>query len=573
MTRPRRAARRSGRATLCYGARVRLLIPSLLLALGALSCAPDTPHGPLVNGRHWFGSLTPPHGQVLRFTLGTEPEMRDPGLMSGQPDGRFAWIVFEGLTTADPRTLEPRPGQAYAWDVSADGLVYTFHLRRGLVWSDGTPLGARDFLWSWRRVLDPTSGARNASLLFPIRGAEAFNRGDTHDANTLGLEARDDTTFVVTLERPTAWFLSLTSFYAFMPVPRHVVERHGVRWTLPANLVGNGPFRWTVWRQNDRYEFVPSERYWDRAAVRLERVIAYTVDDMNTCTNLYRSGAIDWNPSGYIPSPWLPFMRPYADYRTGRYQGTYFYSFNVTRRPFDDPWVRRALVAAVDREAICRDLLKGSREPWGRITPEGYPGYIGPRPLRYDPAYARDCLARAGYPGGRGFPRVTLLFNTSEDNRRIGEALQAMWWRTLGIRIELSNQEWGSFLHATTTLDYDLARRSWIGDYLDPTTFLQLLTTNDGNNRTGFSNARYDALLAEASRTLEPARRFAVLAEAESLALDQAVFLPVYHYSTTELVKPWVRGLYPTPLDQHPLKNVWIDHDWRTHDTAAEGTR
>jgi ABC-type oligopeptide transport system substrate-binding subunit len=431
-----------------------------------------------------------------------------------------------------------------------------------LVWSDGTPLTAHDFVWSWRRVLAPETAARNASLLYPIRGAKAFNKGES-DGSDLGLAAPDDSTFVVTLGHPTAYFLFLTTYYVFMPVPRHVIERHGVRWTLPANLVGNGAFRWTFWRQNDRYEFVPSPTYWDRAHVRLERVIAYTVDDLNTSSNLYKSGATDWNPSGYIPSPWLAYMKPYADYRTDRYQGTYFYSFNTTRAPFDDVRVRRALMLAVDRETIARDLLKGSREPWGRITPAGYPGYEGPPQVGYDPERARALLAQAGYPEGRGFPRVSLLFNTSEDHRRIAEAIQAMWKRDLGITIELSNQEWGSYLQATQALRYDIARRSWIGDYLDPNTFLQMLMGGDGNNRTGWSDPRYDALLREAARTLEPAQRLRMLAEAEALALDAAVFLPIYHYSTTELVKPWVRGLHPTVLDVHPLRHVWIDHDWR----------
>jgi oligopeptide transport system substrate-binding protein len=496
-----------------------------------------------VNGRHWFGSLTPPHGQVFRFTLGTEPEMRDPGLMSGQPDGRFAWLVFEGLTTADPRTLEPRPGQAYAWDVSADGLVYTFHLRRGLVWSDGTPLGARDFLWSWRRVLDPTSGARNASLLFPIRGAEAFNRGDTHDVNTLGLEARDDTTFIVTLERPTAWFLSLTSFYAFMPVPRHVVERHGVRWTLPGEprrqrsvpldglaaerslrvravrtLLGSGRGapRARDLLHRRRHEHVHEPVSLRRDRLEPERLHPVAVAAVHASVRRLPHRAL----SGHV----LLQLQCHA---------------SPVRRPVGAParssprWIARPSVATCSRAVA---------SPGVASRPRAIPVTSARARCATTRRSARDCLARAGYPGGRGFPRVTLLFNTSEDNRRIGEALQAMWWRTLGIRVELSNQEWGSFLHATTTLDYDLARRSWIGDYLDPTTFLQLLTTNDGNNRTGFSNARYDALLAEASRTLEPARRFAVLAEAESLALDRGgvpAGLPLLHDRAGEAVGAW----------------------------------
>jgi len=183
----------------------------VLVAACVASCAPGHAESPEVNGRRYFGSLAVPAGQVLRFNLGTEPELRDPGTMSGQPDGRFARLVFEGLTTSDPRTLEPRPGQAYRWETSADGLTYTFHLRPGLVWADGTPLTARDFLWSWQRVLEPATAARNASLFYAIRGAEEFNKGVTQDASHVGLAAPDDSTFVVTLARPTAYFLFLTT--------------------------------------------------------------------------------------------------------------------------------------------------------------------------------------------------------------------------------------------------------------------------------------------------------------------------------------------------------------------------
>jgi len=548
--------------------RVRLTF-GLILLLAAASCTPGIADAPEVNGRRYFGSLHPPRGQLFRFNLGAEPELRDPGVMSGQPDGRFARMVFEGLTASDPRTLEPIPGQAYRWERSGDGLTYTFHLRPGLEWADGTPLSSKDFLWSWLRVLSPATASRNASLMFSIRGAEEFNRGRLADSTRVGLAAPDDSTFVVTLAHPTAYFLTLTTFYTFMPVPRHVVEPHGVRWTRREYLVGNGPFLWTHWRQNDRYEFAPSPSYWDRKSVRLERVVAYPLDDLNTSTNLYKSGALDWNPSGHIPSQYLAFMKPYADYYTGRYQATYFYGINTTRPPLDNVWVRRALNLAIDRDAISRDLLKGSREAWGRLTPTGYPGYDGPRPVTFDPERARACLAKAGYPGGKGFPKISLLFNTSEDHRRIAEAVQAMWKRELAIHVELSNQEWGSYLQATTTLNYDVARRTWIGDYLDPNTFLQLLTTGDGNNRSGWSNARYDALIRRASETLDPQTRFAMMAEAESLALDQAPYLPVYHYATTELIKPWVRGIYQTALDVHPLTRVWIDHDWRQHEPLA----
>lgn len=537
----------------------------LVALLASASCAPPA------RDDRYFGSITPPKGQVFRFNNGPEPEGTDPGVISGQPDGRVARMLFEGLVTADPQTLQPSPGLAYRWEISADGLVYTYHLRPGLQWNDGTPLTSRDFLYSWTRALDPITVSRNASLLYPIRNAEAFNKGELTDATQLGLAAPDDSTFVVTLENPTAYWLFLNSYYTFLPVPRHTIEKWGVRWTRPEHIVNNGAYKLDYWKQYDRFEFVPNEKYWDRSAVKLERIIAYTVDDLNTSANLYKAGVIDWNPSGYIPGPFIPQMQPFKDFRKGRYQGVYFYSVNVTRKPYDNVHVRRALNLAIDRVSITRDVLKGSREPWGRVTPAGYPGYEGAAQVVYDPARAREELAKAGFPGGKGFPKLNILFNTSEDHRRIAETIQAMWKRDLGINVELSNQDWGSYLQATTSLQYDVARRAWIGDYLDPNSFLQMLTSGDGNNRSGWSDPEYDALIKQAARTLDPAERFKVLQQAETLAVEAAPFLSIYHYSTIELVKPWVRGLYPTALDTHPLKAVFIDHDWQRNPPDAVG--
>jgi ABC-type oligopeptide transport system substrate-binding subunit len=545
-----------------------VLAPLAALSLAALSCAPAG-RGPDSAHVHWFGDVSPPAGQVFRYNNGAEPETWDPGLCVGQPDGRVARTLFEGLAVPNPRTLEPEPGMAERWSVSGDGLVYTFRVRSGAMWSDGTPIAAEDFRWSWLRVLRPETGARYAGLLYPIRNAEAFNRGRVGDERAVGIEAPDDTTLIVTLESPTPYFVFLTMFYTYCPAPRHVVERWGRRWTRPEHIVTNGAFTLARWRQGDRFEFARNPRYWDAANVRLDKVVAYSVEDLNTCVNLYKAGVIDWTTSGYIPSQFIPYLREFRDYQHGRYHGTYFYSFNVTREPLDDAWVRRALTHAIDREAIARDLLKGSRDPWGNLCPSGYPGYDAPPGHRFDPDYARECLAKAGYPGGEGFPSISILFNTSEDHRRIAEAIQAMWKRELGISIGLSNQEWGSYLQATTALQYDVARRSWIGDYLDPTTFLGCYVTGDGNNRTGWSDATYDRLLREAAAELDPARRMTLLREAEARILDQAPVIPIYHYSTNDLVKPYVRGLYPTALDTHPLKHVWIDHDWRTREEPA----
>jgi ABC-type oligopeptide transport system substrate-binding subunit len=558
MTRAHRAPRR----------RIQLSLALLLALVAGCAQTPRPTARTAASEARYFGDVTPPADDVLRFNLGAEPEIYDPSFAAGQPDGRVCRILFEGLTREDPQTLAPRPGQAYRWEVSPDGLTYTFHLRPGIRWSDGTPVTADDFRWSWLRVLKPENAARYSGLLAPIRNAVAYNQREIPDSNAVGIVARDDSTLIVTLGEPTAYFLYLTQFYTYLPVPRQAIARHGDRWTRPGNIVSNGAFTLRQWRQNNRFEFAKNPRYWDAAHVRLAGMVAYPIDDLNTSTNLYKAGVIDWNPSGYVPSQFIPYMRDYRDFRHGNYQGVYYYSINVTRPPLDNVWVRRALNLAVDRDAIANDLLKGSREPWGNMTPTGYPGYEHPPGYRYDPAKARECLAKAGYPDGRGFRKISILFNTSEDHRRIAEAIQAMWKNTLHIQVELTNQEWGSFMGAVTGLQYDVARRSWIGDYLDPNTFLSCWITGDGNNRSGWSSRRYDGLIRAAAREVDPARRFGILREAEALLLEDGPTLPVYHYSTNELVKPYVRGIYQTALDIHPLTYVWIDRDWRSREAA-----
>lgn len=509
--------------------------------------------------RDWFGRTTPPDDDVLRFANGAEPEILDPGLMSGQPEGRIARCLFEGLLAPHPETLEPIPGLATRWDVSPDGRRYTFHLRRDSRWTNGDRVTAHDFAWSWLRVLHPDVPSRYADIFYLIENGAAYKKREIESAERVGIRALDDSTLQVDLVAPTPYFLELVTYYPFMPVHRPTVERWGDRWTHPDHIVTNGPFRLVHHRQNDRFVMDRFDGYWDARNVRLARVVAYSIDDLTTSLNMYRAGMTDWNPSGYLPAQYVPYVRRYRDFRAGPYLATYFYSFNVTRPPFDDARVRRALALAVDRERITRFLLHDSKTPWGGVVPPGFRDYPYPAGVGFDPEAARRLLAEAGYPGGRGFPPVEILFNTSEDHRKIAEAIQAMWKEHLGIDVALSNQEWASFMRACIGLEYQVARRSWIADYMDPNTFLYVLRSGDGNNRTGWSDARFDALIEQAGREADGVRRLQLLAQAEALALHEMPFLPIYAYRSVELVAPYVRGLHSTALDTHSIRHVWFE--------------
>ncbi len=545
------------------------LIPiiGLIAAICACALADRALSGP-AGSKSYFGSTRPPKENILRYNNGAEPEFVDPGLSVGQPDGRICKAMFEGLTENHPKTLEPVPGMAERWELADDGITYTFHLRK-TEWSDGRPVTAHDFVYSWRRVLNPLTASRYASLLYYLKNGEAFNKGEITDESAVGVVAADESTLVVTLEYPTPYWIDLTSFYTYRPVPRWCIEQYGNRWTRPENVVVNGAFRLVDWKPNNRFIFDKNPTYWDAANVKLDRIIAYSVDDLNTSINMYKSGMTDWNPSGYLPVQFIPYVRDKADYRAAPYLGSYFYSMNVTDPHLSNKWLRKALTYSIDRVRLCRDLLKDSKIPLGTYAPMGFEGYPAPEGVRYDPDYARECLAKAGYPGGKGLPKLDIIFNTSEDHKKIAEVIQDMWQRELGISVELSNQEWASYLKATTQLNYRIARRSWIGDYADPNTFLATMISGDGNNRTGWSNAEYDALLAEANREQDKAERFRIMARAEAILLEELPIIPIYNYMLTELVKPYVKGLYPTLLDDHPVKDIWIDRDWQAEDHAG----
>lgn len=563
----RSAARRAGRPLPRAGL-VGLLCLALLAGCGPSprgsggSGAPGAHGAAAASAPRWFGSLKLPARNVLTWNNGAEPEVVDPGLSVGQPDGNVCRMLWEGLTVDHPKTLEPLPGMAARWETSPDGLTWTFHLRPAR-WSDGRPVTAGDFVWSWRRVLDPRTAARNAGLLYYLKNGEAFNRGALPDPGQVGAAAPDDSTLVVTLENPTPYWIHLASHPVYMPVPRWAVERFGDRWSRPGNVVGNGPFLLTEWKPNSRFVFRKNPGYWDAANVRLDGAVMYSIDDLATSLNLYKAGVTDWNPSGNLPAQFIPYVSDCADYRNAPFLGLYYYSVNVTDPVLGNRWLRKALAWSIDREAICRDLYKGARLPRGNFTALGFAGYEAPPPIGFDPEYARQCLARAGYPGGRGLKPIEILFNTSEDHRKIAEIVQAMWRRHLGIEVSLVNQEWGSYMKACQQLQYQVARRSWIGDYADPNTFLSTMLTGSGNNRTGWSNATYDSLLDRAARTADPAARMQVLAHAEALLLDECPLIPISNYTLTELIKPWVRGVHANQTDTHFMKFAWIDRGWR----------
>jgi oligopeptide transport system substrate-binding protein len=491
------------------------------------------------------------------FLLGAEPETIDPGTASGQPGGRVARNIFEGLVVNDPADLHPVPGIARSWEVSDDGQSYPFYLRES-EWSDGTPLTAGDFVFAWERVVDPETASKYANMLYPIRNAEAYNRGEIEDPAELGFRALDDHTLEVTLHSPCAYFLHLCCFYTMLPVPRHTVEKHGEDWIKPEHIVSNGPFVLAEWLLNRRLLFAKNPRYWDAENVALNLAEGIPSDNINANFNLYMSGVVDWADAGAVPLFLVPELLKRPDFHVAPYFNTYFYRFNVTRPPFDDARVRKALFLAMDSEAIARDVTQAGQVPAHGLVPPGLPGYTEARLPERNVEEARRLLAEAGYPDGEGFPHGELLFNTSESHKQIAEVIQQQWKDVLGIEVGLVNQEWKVVLATTRSLDYWIARGGWIGDYLDPNTYLDLWTSGNGNNRTGFADPEYDALINRAARTLDPEERMQLLHQAEDWILNrEMIILPIYYYVVQNLYDGRdFSGLTPNLLNLISLKEV-----------------
>lgn len=536
---------------------LRLLWPTpnvtfALLALFALSaCAPRE-----------TAVQTGNRTQTLHRGIGPDLADLDPQLASSLDDIHVLSALFEGLVGEDPQTLAPVPGVAARWDVSADGLVYTFHLRPEAKWSDGRPLVAADFVSSLRRALTPALGTPNAELLYPVLNAEAYHKSRLADFSRVGIAAPDTHTVRIALEYPAAHFLSLLTHPVWFPVPLHAIsaagpaDARGNRWAAsPGTFVGNGPFVLKEWRRGQVIVAAASPTYWDAAALKLRAVHFHPFDSVDAAERAYRSGQlhlIDTLPAGRVEA-WR--AQAPAQLRADPFLDIYFYRINTARPVLSDVRIRRALSLALDREQLVSALLKGGQRPAAAFVPPGAGGYEPPAILRHDPAAARALLAEAGYPEGQGLPIFDLLYNTSENHRRIAEALQQQW-RAVGIQTRLVNQEFATLLDARRTGDFQLLRSGWVADYDDPISFLALFTKDSAQNFTGWSDPAYDRALYEASRTPDRAARHALLRAAETRLLEAAPILPLYVNTHVYLLHPSVQGWHPTLLDRHPLKHV-----------------
>ena len=495
----------------------------------------------------------------LNVGNGAEPKELDPHISTGIPEFHIITTIFEGLVGKDPKTLEPIPGVAESWTSSKDQMQYVFMLRKNAKWSNGEPVTAKDFVYSWTRLLKPETAAEYAYQGYYFKNGKLFNEGKLKDESQIGFKALDDYTIKVTLENPTPFFISLLYHHSLYPVHKKTVEAFGQRWTRPENIVTNGPFILEKWEMNKIISVKKSEFYWDKDIVKLSGANYFPTENLDTEEKMFRRGELQ--VTNEVPIEKIPTWQ--ADktgvFQNGPYLGNYFYWVNVTKPPLNNKLVRKALNLGFDRDRIVRYVTRAGQIPAQFFTPPGTNGFNPKAELPMDGsriAEAKELLAKAGYPGGKGLPPIEILYNSHPGHKKIAETLQQMWKENLGVEITLFNQEWKVYLDSMRTKNFQLGRQGWIGDYNDPNTFLDMLMSDNGNNRSGWANKDYDSILAKAQKERDPKKRLAYFQQAEDIIMDELPVIPIYIYTRTFLLQKNVAGWHPNIEDIHPLKFV-----------------
>ncbi len=640
-----------------------IVVASLLLT--ALAC------NPAASNEVFFGKTVPPERNIFRYVTGDEPESLDPPISTGQPEARIYMALFDGLVDYHPKNLGPIPALAERWDINNDSSEFTFHLRKNGRWSNGDPIDANDFIFSFRRAVSPELASRNAYLASYIKYSAAynsramfvrdpatgqfllakdagdetpeplsskpFNAGESEyrptaeesapDADSefhrymhsatrltvpgdeksrakefaknpklkalvegkelvpvtkedLGVEAVDQYTLRISLVQPAPFFLGLLAHQVFRIVSRKGIEKNGEHWAEPGKeIISCGPFKVKEWKPYDKLVVVRDPMYWDAATVKLDEIHFYPMSDNPQIMNLYKVGEIDAVLNHTVPNAWLDVVRQKKDYMDSVEAAIDFLQINVTQPPMNDVRVRKAFNYAIDKNAWAswRKIVT----PLTAFTPKGiFPGYPQPKGDDFNPEKARQLLGEAGFPVSKNpdgsfscpnFPvkDVEYIYNTQESNKAMAEWMQAQWKQNLGITIPLRNMEWKTFLNARAKLEYKgFSRSAWSADYMDPFTFLSLFYTG-GESGTGWLDDKYVAMLDEANRQLDQAKRYELLAKAEKYMLDAQPVIPIDTAAVNWVKKPYVKGMYPNAGSLFAWKYVYIERDQAKWDSGT----
>lgn len=477
----------------------------------------------------------------LAVQIGPDPETIDPALNSAVDGGNMLLHAYECLLiVGEDGTLQP--GQAESYEVSEDGLTWTFHLRDGLKWSDGSDLTANDFVYSWKRVCNPEVAAPYAETVLGM--VKGYDEAIDGNLDALGVSAPDDSTLVVELANPCSYFGSLAAFATLSPVQEATIEANGEAWaTAPETYVSNGPFYMTEWVPGSHITFSKNPYYWNADAIKLDRLKFVLMEDSNAAYSAYQTGEVLMIKD--VPTEEIPSLTGTDDFYVDPIIGTYYISLNIQKAPFDDVNVRKALSLAIDREYVASTLMQGTYTAAGNLMGPGWMDtdgtefmsnanggqpYIDTANFEANLEEAKQLLADAGYPDGEGFPTISYTTNDAGYHKVVAEYLQQAW-AELGIDLQVNIVEWSSFTPMRRSGDFEVARNGWVGDYSDPSNMLELFCTTNGNNDGKFSNADFDAAIDLSRSTLDAKERSTALHTAEDILMDQAGCIPLAYYN------------------------------------------
>ena len=498
-------------------------------------------------------------GNNLVVQLGPDPETMDPALNSAIDASNMIMHLFEPLLNID-KDNNVIGGMAENWEVSEDGLTYTFHLRDGLKWSDGSEFTAEDFVYTFKRMADPmTAAPYGHDLLCMIKG---YDEAENGNVDALAVSAPDAQTFVVELSYPCVYFDKICAFAALSPVNQATIEANDESWAIdPATYVCNGPMKIKEWVPGSHILMERNENYWNAEAVTADTIKFVLMEDMNAAYSAYKTGEVMFSRD--VPTEEIPNLREDPEFHVAPILGTYYVSLNLEREYFQDPKVRQALSLALDRQYIADTIMQGTYSPAVNFVGPGvsdaeagssfqettiaeYGEFFHVDDFEGDLAKAKELLADAGYPDGEGFPMIEYMTNDAGYNKPLAEYLQSAWGE-LGINTDIKIIEWASFTQTRRNGDYYIARNGWVYDYDDPSNMLNLFESTNGNNDGRYNNPEYDALIASARETVDKAEHYSLLHEAEQLLLNDMGMIPIAYNNDFWLQKPELQGTWHSP--------------------------
>lgn len=489
------------------------------------------------------GASTKSAKEEITVNVGGEPLTIDPSTNSSTDGGTYIMHAFEGLTKID-KNGKTVAGVAKNWDVSSDGTKYTFHLRDDAKWSDGQPVKAQDFEYSWKRALDPATASEYAYQLWYLKNGQAASEG-SKKVDEVGVKATDDKTLEVTLEYPTTYFLDLVHFPTYMPLRKDIIDKYKDQWIQkPETYIGNGAYKMTAWNHKDSIVFEKNDQYYDKDSIKLKKITWKLMEDDTAALSSYEAGEVDVI-NGLIPQAETKNLIDAKKAKVYPMVGTYYVYFNIAKKPLDDARVRKALALAIDRKYIVENVTMAGQKPAVAPVPYQVPGAEAGKDFRSEGealiqetanvTEAQKLLADAGYPGGKGFPEIEIYYNTQSGHKAIMEAIQQQWKTNLGITVKNPVMEWKVLQDKVNNKDFTMARMGWIGDYNDPMTFLDMWTSTSSQNNTNFANKDFDNYILEAKKSNDQKVRMEAMHKAEKIFMDEMPAMPIYYYVSVVL--------------------------------------